>query len=108
MRFLQGIFRFLSALALLAAIFAGTLDSIQSVSASSIVLTSLGNAWLNLDPESLAFAEISAGAYISDDLWRPFVTPVLAQPACALFLGLALLFWIAGYRRRSFAGPFSA
>ncbi|MFB9951660.1 hypothetical protein ACFFP0_22665 [Rhizobium puerariae] len=108
MRIIRGIFRMLSALALIAAIVAGTLDSIQSVSASSVVLTSLGNAWLNLDPESLALAEISAETYISPDIWRPFVAPVLAQPAFAAFLALALLFWMAGYRRPHFAGRFSA
>ncbi|MGK6314553.1 hypothetical protein [Neorhizobium sp. DT-125] len=108
MRIVEGVFRLLSALALLAAIVAGTLDSIQSVSASSVRLTSLGNAWLNLAPESLTFAEISAGTYISPDIWRPFVAPVLAQPAFAVFLVIALIFWMAGYRRPRFAGRFSA
>jgi hypothetical protein len=108
MRSLQFVFRSISALCLLAAIVAGVLDSIQSVSASSIVLTSLGNTWLNLDPESLSLAEIYADTYVSDGLWRPFIAPVLAQPAFALFLGLALLFWMAGYRKPRFAGRFSA
>lgn len=108
MRIVRGVFHFLSGLALLAAIVAGTLDSIQSVSASSVVLTSLGNAWLNLDPESLTLAEISAETYIDADIWRPFVAPVLAQPAFAVFLVLALLFWMAGYRKPRFAGRFSA
>jgi len=108
MRIVEGVFRLLSALALLAAIVAGTFDSIQSVSASSVRLTSLGNAWLSLDPESLTFAETSAGTYISPDLWRPFVAPVLAQPAFAVFLGVALVFWMAGYRKPHFAGRFSA
>jgi len=40
----------LSLLALAAAVVTGTIDSIQSVSASKPVLTSLGNTWLNLDP----------------------------------------------------------
>ncbi len=108
MRILRFVFHAVSALALLAAIIAGTLDSIQSVSASSVVLTSLGNAWLNLDPESLALSEIYAETYISPDLWRPFVAPVLAQPAFAVFLALALLFWVAGYEKPRFAGRFSA
>ena len=108
MRPLQFLFRFISALALLAAIVAGVLDSIQSVSASSVVLTSLGNMWLNLDPESLTLAEIYAETYVSEGLWRPVIAPVLAQPAFAIFLGLALLFWMAGYRKPRFAGRFSA
>gem|GEM_PF-324855 len=108
MRIVRGVFRLLSAFALLAAIVAGVLDSIQSVSASSVVVTSLGNAWLNLDPESLTLAEISAETYVSPDIWRPFVAPVLAQPAFAVFLVLALVFWMAGYRKPRFAGRFSA
>lgn len=99
---------FLSLLALVAAVAAGTLDSIRSVSASSVVVTSLGNAWLNLSPESLVVAEMQANTYISPDIWRSFVAPVLAQPAFAVFLALALIFWMIGYRRPRFAGRFSA
>ena len=98
----------LSFLALAAAIIAGTVDSIQSVSASTPVLTSLGNAWLSLDPESLTLAEFNADAYISADIWRPYIAPLLAQPAFVVFLVLALIFWIVGYRRERFAGRFSA
>jgi hypothetical protein len=105
---LRTVFHFLSLLALAAAVLVGTIDSIQSVSSSDIVLTSLGNAWLNLDAESLTLAEFAASDYISADIWRPFVAPVLAQPACVVFLVLALIFWIIGYKRRSFAGRFSA
>ena len=86
-------------LALLAAIMLGTLDSIQSVSASSVVLTSLGNAWLNLDPEGLTLAEMAADHYISPDIWRPYIAPLLAQPAFAIFLVVALAFWILGYKK---------
>jgi hypothetical protein len=98
----------LSALALAVAIVAGTLDAIQSVSASKLVLTSLGNAWLGLDPESLTLAELGAGHYMSADIWRPYIAPVLAQPAFAVFLVLSLIFWIIGYRKEPFAGRFSA
>lgn len=98
----------LSLLALAAAVVTGTIDSIQSVSASKPVLTSLGNTWLNLDPESLTMAEIGAGQYISSDVWRPYIAPILAQPAFAVFLVLALIFWILGYKKRPFAGRFSA
>ncbi|AYD03351.1 hypothetical protein [Neorhizobium sp. NCHU2750] len=105
---IRAFFHLLSFLSLAAAILVGTLDSIQSVSASRVVLTSLGNAWLNLDPASLTLAELSASDYISVDIWRPLVAPLLAQPTCAVFLVLALLFWMIGYKRQSFAGRFSA
>lgn len=108
MTVIRFVFHLLSGLALVAAIVAGTLDSIQSVSASSVMLTSLGNAWLNLDPESLTLAEITVSTYVSQDIWRPFVAPVLAQPAFVVFLAIALIFWMAGYSRPHFAGRFSA
>ena len=108
MRIVSFVFHTLSALALLAAIVAGTLDAIQSVSASSVILTSLGNAWLNLDPESLTLAEIWADNYLSPDIWRPFIAPALAQPACAVFLAVSLIFWMAGYQRPRVAHRLSA
>lgn len=99
MRIIGFVFHFLSGLALLAAILAGTLDSIQSVSASAVVMTSLGNTWLNLDPASLTLAEQAAQTYLTADIWRPYVAPFLAQPAFAVFLAIALIFWMAGYQK---------
>ncbi|MFN7102868.1 MAG: hypothetical protein ACK4N1_09600 [Pseudorhizobium sp.] len=101
-------FSFLSLVALIAAIMAGTLDAIESVSSSSVVMTSLGNHWQNLDVVSLALAEEAVATYISADAWRFAVAPVLAQPAFGVFLVLAMLFWMIGYRRPRFAGRFSA
>ena len=105
---IRSFFRLLSLLALVAAIFAGTLDSIQSVASSSVVVTSLGNHWQNLDVVSLAMAEAAFAHYLHADAWRWAIAPVLSQPAFAVFLVLALLFWMIGYRRPRFAGRFSA
>ena len=105
---IRSFFRLLSLLALVAAILTGTLDSIQSVASSSVVVTSLGNHWQNLDVVSLAMAEAAVAHYIHADAWRWAIAPVLSQPAFAVFLMLALLFWMIGYRRPRFAGRFSA
>jgi hypothetical protein len=102
---LKTLFRLVSALFLIAAVASGTIDSILSVASSSVVMTSLGNAWLGLDPESLTLAEFNADSYIGVDIWRPYVAPVLAQPAFAVFLVLALIFWIIGYRKPAEFGP---
>jgi hypothetical protein len=102
------VFHFLSLVALVAAIMAGTLDAIESVSSSAVVMTSLGNHWQNLDVVSLTLAEEAFASYISADAWRWAVAPVLAQPAFGVFLVIALLFWMIGYRRPRFAGRFSA
>lgn len=98
---------FVSLLLLVAAIGCGVFDSIQSVSASQPMFTSLGNAWLNLDPEGLTLAELSADDYIGAEIWRPFIAPVLAQPAFAVFLVLSLIFWMAGYRKAVASERFS-
>lgn len=102
------LFHFLSLLCLIAAIMAGTLDSIESVSSSSVVVTSLGNHWQNLDVVSLTLAEEAVRSYIHRDAWAWIVIPLLSQPAFVVFLVLALLFWMIGYRRPRFAGRFSA
>jgi hypothetical protein len=96
---LRTLFHMVAVVFLLAAVAAGTVDSILSVASSSVVMTSLGNAWLGLDPESLTLAEFNADSYIGVDMWRPYVAPVLAQPAFAVFLVLSLVFWIIGYRK---------
>lgn len=108
MALLRFLLHFLSLLALVLAIACGVFDSIQSVSASVPVFTSLGNTWLNIDPVGLTLAEMSADDYIGADVWRPFVAPVLAQPAFAVFLVLSLILWMAGYQRPVAATRFTA
>lgn len=105
---IRTLFHFLSLLCLIAAVMAGTLDSIESVSSSSVVVTSLGNHWQNLDVVSLTLAEEAVRSYIHRDAWAWIVIPLLSQPAFVVFLVLALLFWMIGYRRPRFAGRFSA
>jgi len=71
MRTVRFLMRALSLAALIAAVVAGTMDSVNSVSSSSVVMTSLGNAWLNFDPEGLTMAEISANSYVGSDTGNP-------------------------------------
>lgn len=99
---------FLSLLGLLAAIAAGTLDSIQAVASSSPMLASLGDLWISISPGTLVAAEDLVETYIHPEAWQQGVSFVLAQPACAVFLMLALVFWIAGYRRPKPLGRLSA
>lgn len=98
MRFL---FRFLSMVCLVLAVIAGTVDSIQSVSASDVVLTSFGSAWLDLSPVTLMYVEEMIEHYLHPWVWNPALSWVLFQPTFAVFLVLALAFWIAGYRREN-------
>jgi hypothetical protein len=101
------LFRVLSFVALLIAIVAGTVDSIQSVSASEVVLTPFGTAWSDASPATLQFAENTVVHYIHPEAWGLIAHWLLPQPAFAVFLVLALLLWMVGYRRPRPAGHFA-
>ena len=101
-------FRLLSFIALVLAVITATMDSIESVSSSDVVLTTLGMAWSQTSPLTLALAEIYAERYFGDWFWQPGVLWVLQQPTFAVFLLLALIFWMVGYKKPPAAGRFAA
>ncbi|MDX3929928.1 MAG: hypothetical protein QHC90_29585 [Shinella sp.] len=105
MRFL---FRFASLLALVLAVMAGTIDAIQSVSASEPVLTPLAVAWSAASPSTLAIVADTIMNRLHPYLWNPTAMWILSQPAFAVFLALALVFWMIGYKRVPAAGRFAA
>ncbi|MBP2548404.1 hypothetical protein J2858_001297 [Neorhizobium galegae] len=92
-------FRFLSLLALVLAIAAGTVDAVLSVSSSSVVLTSLEADWVAVDPGSLTLVEAWINHYIHPQAWQSGLAVIIQQPAFAIFLALSLLLWMIGYRR---------
>lgn len=93
------LFRCASLVALVCAVVTAVMDSIQSVSSSEVLLTSLGTAWAELHAESLgamrAFWTLHAEAWTGS---KP-VEWLLAQPTFAVLLVLSLIFWMIGYRR---------
>lgn len=100
--------RFLSLISLVVAVIAATIDSIQSVSASRLVLTSFGDAWLDASPTTLIFAESLIEQHIHPLAWERGLGWILARPAFGVFLTLSLLFWMLAYRRQPAAGRFAA
>lgn len=102
------VFRLVSFTALCLAVIAAAMDSIASVSASQFVVTPLRLAWVEIDPTSLvrfrAVVEDRAGAAV----WQVFDAWLLPQPAFAVLLSLALIFWMIGYKKPSPAGRFAA
>ncbi len=105
---MKSLFRFLSFLLLAAAVGIGTLDSIRSVSTSSVDLTSFLEGWTVAAPSSLAIVKDATTHYIHPEAWRLIETGLSAIPAFAVLLGLSLLLWMAGYRRRRLLGRFAA
>jgi hypothetical protein len=94
MRFL---FRLSSLVFLAAATIAGTIDSIRSVVASAAVMTSLADAWKSFSADG--FERMQASLLAEGRFAAAPLEWLLAQPAFAVFLALALLFWLVGYQR---------
>ncbi|CAN7553657.1 hypothetical protein [Rhizobium sp. LjRoot258] len=105
MRFLL---RLASLVALAVAVIAGTIDSIQSVAASSVVITPMGDAWQDLNPSSLEALQSSIAYYIHPRFYTLAFQWLMLQPAFAVFLVLSLLLWMAGYKKPPIAGRFAA
>jgi hypothetical protein len=92
------VLRFVSMVFLASAVFAGVVDSIQSVAANGVVITSLGNALFGLYPDVVLEAELYVQSHLSDFIWDDVIAWVLAQPAFAVFLCLSLILHLAAYR----------
>lgn len=105
MRFIA---RTISLLLLVVAVIAGLVDAIQSVAADRPVLTPLMDAWRETSPDTLALFAGLFETYLPEWVWDPGVLWVLAQPAFAVILALALVFYLLGYRRVRPAGRFAA
>lgn len=102
------VFRMLSLLSLMLAVVAGVMDSIQSVSSSEVMLTSVASAWQELDAASLELARETLEHYIPVLIVLDGLEWVLRQPAFAVFLSISLVLWMIGYRKPSLAGRFAA
>jgi hypothetical protein len=96
MRFLL---RFFSLICLVVATIAGTVDSIQSIAASAVVMTSLGDTWKGLSPSTFENLQSAIPRDDGGQLYGSALHWTLAQPAFAVFLVIALLAWMVAYRR---------
>jgi hypothetical protein len=105
MRFLL---RLASLVALAAAVIAGTIDSIQSVAASAVVMTPMADAWQDLSPSTLSALQSSVSYYVHPRFYAFVFQWLLLQPAFAVFLVLSLLLWMIGYKKPPVAGRFTA
>ncbi|QPB22140.1 hypothetical protein [Rhizobium sp. 007] len=105
MRFLL---RLASLVALAVAVMAGTIDSIQSVAASAVVVTPMGDAWQDLSPSSLLALQSSVSYYVHPRFYAFLFQWLMLQPAFAVFLVIALLLWMIGYKKPPVAGRFTA
>jgi hypothetical protein len=100
--------RLLSIFFLAAAVVAGTADTIQSFAADTPVMTPGVTVAEFVAPNIYEKAESYVAGLPDGEKLRGLFDQLFAQPAFALFLGLALIFWMIGYKRRKPAGRFSA
>ena len=105
MRFLL---RFLSLLCLVAAVMTGIIDSIQSVASEAVVIMPFGAAIFSINADILIAAETYALANLPPFVWNGIAEWLLLQPAFAVFLFLAFLFWVFAFKREPLAGRFAA
>ncbi|APG82988.1 hypothetical protein [Sinorhizobium americanum] len=100
--------RFASFVALMAAVLAGTVDSIQSVAASEPVLTPLAEGIGLLGPDALNWVQSLQRTDAGPAIWLTVLHWIFMQPAFAVMLVVALVLWMAGYRKKPAAGRFAA
>jgi hypothetical protein len=105
---LRFLLRFFSLICLAAATIAGTIDSIQSVAASTAIMTSLGNALKGVSPSAFERLQATISAGESSRTYGPAVQWLLLQPAFAVFLAISLLVWMVAYRREPRGGHSAA
>ncbi len=94
------VLRLLSMIALTVAVIMAVLDGARSVAASEVTLKPLGVSWFEASPDTLNLAQAVVQRYLLPVIWDPFMIWVLNQPGFAVMAVLALLLYIAGYKRR--------
>jgi hypothetical protein len=105
MRFLL---RLASAVVLFAAVLAGAVDAIQSVAASELVMTSLGDDLEALGADTASWIQFAQRSDTAQTIWHSVLHWLLMQPAFAVLALLALVLWRVGYKKRPAAGRFAA
>ena len=93
--------RLLGYLVLALAFIAAVVDASKSVAAGKLLLTPLGQAWFDLHASSLNLIQALVQRYVAPVLWDPVMVSILLLPSWAVFGAIALLFLLAGRRRRA-------
>jgi hypothetical protein len=101
-------FRFIALLSLAGAVVAAVVDSSRSIAASALSLTSFGEVWGGFAPDSLGKMQELGPQYLGVSFWSAVSNFILAVPAVAILMVLAVLFYAAGYKRKSRYGRFAS
>mgnify|MGYP004711449395 CR=1 FL=1 len=102
------VLRSLAVVCLALAVIFAVLDGARSVGAQEFVVKPLLEMWAIGAPEPLGDAEALVTHYIGLVAWDSVFVPLLEQPGWLVFGVLALLLYLAGYRREKRFGSFTA
>lgn len=92
------IMRFLALSSLALGVISFVIDATRTIGTSKLVVTSVGQSWTQLAPQSLENARAYLETHALPGLWDPGITSLLAAPTAAVLGFLALLFYMIGYR----------
>ena len=102
------VLRCLAVVCLALAVIFAVLDGARSVGAQEFVVKPLLEMWAVGAPELLGDAEALVTHYIGLVAWDRVFVPLLEQSGWLVFGVLALLFYLAGYRREKRFVSFTA
>ncbi len=102
------IFRVLATVSLAIAVIMSVLDATRSIAADALVLTPLSESWRAVSSGTYEAAEAAVSEVIAPYAWDPVVLTLLSAPGFAVFLVLALLFYMIGRRRERRTSRFAS
>lgn len=102
------IFRVLATLSLAVAVIMSVLDATRSIAADALILTPLSESWRAVSPQSYRAAETAVSEVLWPYVWDPVILTLLSAPGFAVFLALALVFYMIGRRPERRAGRFAS
>lgn len=101
-------FRALATFSLAVAVVMAVLDATRSIASDMIVLTPLSESWQTVFPASYGAAEAAVSEVLVPYMWDPLILTLLSAPGFAVFVVLALLFYMIGRRPERRAGRFAS
>ena len=102
------VFRLLGLVILALALVLAVLDITRSITASSLILTSLGDAWAGFNPVSFEAAKEAVTTALHPAMWDSVIAFILMLPSWFVFCLLAMVLLWLGRKKSSRFGRFAS
>jgi hypothetical protein len=96
--------RFIGLLLLALAFIFVIYDGMKSIADKDLVLTKIGQFWIDVHTSSMQLFQAAVERYTSADVWRLAVQPILDQPAAAVFGIIGILLILLGRKKKALIG----